>query len=90
VVVAIQIDVSGVRTAKELHDLLFENLRFPDYYGGNWDAFDECIRDASVDLPKTVEVAGMQNLERVLPREAALFRECTSYPEVIPRFTWTP
>lgn len=22
-------------------------MQFPDYYGGNWDAFDECVRDLS-------------------------------------------
>jgi len=86
---AVQIDVSGVRTAKELHDLLFEKLNFPDYYGGNWDAFNECIGDTALKLPEAVGVTGMQNLEKVLPREAALFRKCTSYPTVIPKFVWT-
>jgi RNAse (barnase) inhibitor barstar len=27
------------------HEAIAKVLAFPDYYGKNWDAFDECIRD---------------------------------------------
>jgi len=85
---AVQIDVSAVRTRDELHDLLFQKLNFPDYYGGNWDAFDECVRDPSLDLPTAVQVVGMRALELRLPREAALFRECATSAGAIPSFEW--
>ncbi|HEX8616174.1 MAG TPA: barstar family protein [Thermoanaerobaculia bacterium] len=29
----------------ELFDALAEALELPDYFGRNWDAFDECLRD---------------------------------------------
>jgi RNAse (barnase) inhibitor barstar len=25
--------------------ILAQQLNFPDYFGGNWDAFEECVRD---------------------------------------------
>lgn len=31
------------------------DLRFPDYFGGNWDAFEECLRDFA-DRPGTTVV----------------------------------
>lgn len=37
----------GIRTKQDLLGLLARGLRFPEFYGGNWDAFEECIRDLS-------------------------------------------
>jgi len=41
----------GIKSKAALLEALFVVLRFPDYFGGNWDALDECIRDLSW-LPK--------------------------------------
>ena len=38
---------SGIKSKAALLDALFVALRFPDYFGGNWDALEECIRDLS-------------------------------------------
>jgi RNAse (barnase) inhibitor barstar len=84
----VEIDVSGISTKEELHDILFRQLSFPDYYGCNWDAFDECIRDPDVQLPARVRVRGMGSLTERLPREAKLFRRCASDPQAIPIFEW--
>jgi hypothetical protein len=37
----------GIRSKDALLDALYIALRFPDYFGGNWDALNECIRDLS-------------------------------------------
>jgi RNAse (barnase) inhibitor barstar len=70
----LKIDVGQVTTRQELHSLLAEAFHFPDYYGHNWDAFDECICD--VELPSHVEIAGLESLRVRLPREAELFQQC--------------
>lgn len=38
---------SGITTKSELLDWFGRILMFPNYYGANWDAFDECLRDLS-------------------------------------------
>ena len=35
----------GVISKNELLNELFITLNFPDYFGFNWDALDECLRD---------------------------------------------
>lgn len=70
----LKVDVGSVSTRQELHNLLFDAFRFPDYYGHNWDAFDECIRD--VELPLHVEITGLESLRVRLPREAELLQRC--------------
>jgi RNAse (barnase) inhibitor barstar len=70
----LRIDLRSVRSKEELHVLLEEALHFPDYYGRNWDAFDECIRN--VELPRQIEIIGLGAMAARLPREAKLMREC--------------
>jgi hypothetical protein len=37
----------GLSTEQELFDVLYEQLHLPDYFGSNWNALEECIRDLS-------------------------------------------
>lgn len=43
--------LDGVLTVSELHDALVIALHFPDYYGRNLDALNDCLRDIE---PRTV------------------------------------
>jgi hypothetical protein len=37
----------GVRSKAKLLAILADKLRFPGYFGHNWDALEECLRDLS-------------------------------------------
>lgn len=41
------LDGDGLRGKSELLDALGRALDLPDYYGGNWDALEECLLDLS-------------------------------------------
>ena len=72
----IEIDFAGIKSEEELHNHIFKILEFPDYYGMNWDAFDECIRDISI--PKKIIITHFEELQRNVPRGARLLKECLS------------
>ena len=38
---------AGVSGKEQLMRVLEETLRFPDYFGRNWDALSDCLRDLS-------------------------------------------
>lgn len=69
----IVIDLTDVKTAKELHQLLKDKLKFPDHYGENWDAFWDVITDED-GLPDELKFLGFSSFESRLPREAVLLR----------------
>lgn len=70
----ITFDVSGIIDSETLHETISKMLNFPGYYGMNWDAFDECIRDTT--LPKTIIITHFDQLKKQLPRDAELLKEC--------------
>jgi hypothetical protein len=74
-----------IGTKKELLDALDAGLGFPDYFGGNWDAFDECIRDLSwldpvqvvlihEDLPMRADCASLKTYLSILHDAAAYWK----------------
>jgi len=68
------LDLQGLKSPADLHDRLAQVFAFPDYYGGNWDAFDDCIADLAP--PVSIVLSGFEGLRFVLPREAKLLLKC--------------
>lgn len=68
------LDLNSIASREALHRALAEAFSFPDYYGGNWDAFDECI--AEIALPASVTVHGFEGFKFRLPGDAQLLIEC--------------
>jgi len=71
----IELHLGELTSADELHDLLFNSLKLPDYYGKTWDAFWDVIETENV-LPKKLVLNNWSALESNLPREAQLMKEC--------------
>lgn len=49
---------AGLRSKRQLLAVLADRLRFPAYFGGNWDALEECLHDLSW-IPADVELVLM-------------------------------
>ena len=47
----VECDVASVSNDKELFSLLALKFKFPDYFGHNWAALDECLRDLDSWIP---------------------------------------
>ena len=71
----IELHFEKLRSTNELHDLLFNSLNLPDYYGKNWDAFWDVIESENV-LPEQLILHNWSALENNLPREAKLLKQC--------------
>ncbi len=57
------IDFTNVKYYIEMHYAIRDGLDFPDYYGCNWDAFWDCLRDMIGD-PVHIEIIGLDVIER--------------------------
>ena len=73
----IELDLGNIASHGELHDLLGSRLGFPDYYGRNWNAFWDCIRDPEQSLmPAVLEVRGWAALQERMSHDAQSLRSC--------------
>ena len=57
------VDFTNVNYYLEMHAVIWKSLDFPDYYGGNWDAFWDCLTDM-VGRPIHIEIVGLDVIER--------------------------
>jgi RNAse (barnase) inhibitor barstar len=39
------VHLSGIKSKEQLFSTLSHKLQFPDYFGANWDALFDCLRD---------------------------------------------
>ncbi|MGO9816113.1 MAG: barstar family protein [Terriglobales bacterium] len=73
----IEVNLSSVSNAIELHETLSKALGFPDWYGSNWDAFWDAITGL-VEMPSELRFVHWPDFESRLPREAAFLRNALS------------
>jgi len=74
--IPLQIDVSQIKSKASLHELLYTKLKFPDYYGMNWDAFWDCIRDPEQStVPCVIEIIGIKSLRISIPKDSKIFEQ---------------
>ena len=79
----IKLDVSHASSTLSLHEMLAAAFQFPSYYGRNWDAFWDCIRDPNQSrMPKHIVIVGMDLLEKKLPEASAKLRNILSESQV--------
>ena len=71
---AITIDLVNIKSTDELHQVFQDKLYFPDFYGGNWDAFWDSITSL-VHMPDSLIITGLEQIRKVLPRDVAILEE---------------
>jgi ribonuclease inhibitor len=94
----LDLNLEDVQTSMDLQILLWEQLRFPGYYGCNWDAFWDCVRDPEQSrLPDVLRIRGWNPMNRRfhLRHDARMLRELRRgsngcAPSATPRPVRTP
>jgi RNAse (barnase) inhibitor barstar len=66
--ISVRLDGKLCRTSAGFLREIGETLRFPSYYGSNWDAFEECVHDLEW-LPDTQINLIVDNSDQMLARE---------------------
>ena len=69
------INLLDIKSSEEFHCLLKKELKFPDYYGMNWDAFWDSITGL-VEMPDKIENRGWLHLRKMLPVDSENFLSC--------------
>jgi len=73
----LKIEIKSGMEMDEIHSLLAFAFEFPDYYGKNWDAFDECLNDDEIsNPPERLIIEGWDIFISEHLRDAKLFWSC--------------
>ena len=57
------VDFTNINYYLQMHAAIWKGLKFPDYYGCNWDAFWDCLKDMYGD-PIHIEIIGLKVIEQ--------------------------
>ncbi len=58
------LDLAGCKCPQEMHRRFQKTLQFPEHYGGNWDAFRDCMmNDTDIEF---VEIHGENSVRAEL------------------------
>ena len=68
------VDFTGCKNLDEIHAQFKRVFDFPDYYGENWSAFWDCMREMVGD-PMYVEIHGFADFEKLSAWNANIFKE---------------
>lgn len=85
------IDCKECQTKQELFDIFKEKLYFPDYFGNNWDAFDDSLYDLggfNTKINKFIVYIYLKNLALILPKndnDRKIFLEIINQDYKIPQ-----
>ncbi|HEX8605571.1 MAG TPA: barstar family protein [Pseudoduganella sp.] len=90
---SVVLDLTGVASISQLHQLLSEALEFPGWYGKNWDAFWDAITGL-VEMPAQLHFVGWDVLEAQLPSDAQALKNCldemhTQFPTIAARVQYS-
>ena len=66
-----KLDFSKVNYINEVHQIIKDELDFPDYYGMNWYAFWDCLTDMVGD-PIHIELIEMERVQNKFPHHAKI------------------
>jgi ribonuclease inhibitor len=68
------LDFRDVKNYTDMHHIIKRELDFPDYYGGNMDAFWDCLTDMR-GRPIHIEILGIDVLQQKCGEKAAIMVE---------------
>lgn len=68
------LDFSEIKYYLEMHAVIRDSLDFPAYYGCNWDAFWDCMKEKAGES-LCITIKGLELLERKFPGESKIMLE---------------
>lgn len=73
---SIQINAYQLRTSNQFIKVIAENCQFPSYFGGGYDAMNNCMRDLSWFNEEKI-VVEFNNLNQLKTKNLAMFEKVT-------------
>jgi RNAse (barnase) inhibitor barstar len=71
----VKLDLEAIKTTQALFETLAKEFDFPDYFGHNWDAFDECLADfCSTNI--VIMVINIQSADPEMVEALELLKKC--------------
>lgn len=68
----VEFDCINISSSRELHEDIKEKFGFSQYYGMNWDALRDFLRET--ELPKKIIFNGWSHLVKVMPKDSNILK----------------